>query len=116
MTYARKVAELATTDPPTFICHYYNFYFAHTAGGRMIGKKMSELLLDSATLKFYQWEGDVQVHLDRVRKVGVLECVGGGRGVRFISVVSSSVEIEAHGFLWTPKTANIRDSCQPRKA
>ncbi|KAF5828604.1 heme oxygenase 1 [Dunaliella salina] len=68
MTYARKVAELATTDPPTFICHYYNFYFAHTAGGRMIGKKMSELLLDSATLKFYQWEGDVQVHLDRVRK------------------------------------------------
>lgn len=35
----------------------------------MIGKKMSELLLDSATLKFYQWEGDVQEHLDNVRKV-----------------------------------------------
>ena len=23
---------------PEFVCHYYNFYFAHTAGGRMIGK------------------------------------------------------------------------------
>ena len=22
---------------PEFVCHYYNFYFAHTAGGRMIG-------------------------------------------------------------------------------
>jgi len=70
MTYARMVADLAATDPPTFICHYYNFYFAHTAGGRMIGKKMSEMLLDSVTLRFYQWEGDVQVHLDKVRKVG----------------------------------------------
>ena len=22
---------------PEFVCHFYNFYFAHTAGGRMIG-------------------------------------------------------------------------------
>ena len=22
-----------------FVCHFYNFYFAHTAGGRMIGKR-----------------------------------------------------------------------------
>eukprot|EP00983_Pelagomonas_calceolata_P082814 1156024-Pelagomonas_calceolata.AAC.3 len=81
MTYARKVADLAATDPPTFICHYYNFYFAHTAGGRMIGSKMSQLLLDSATLKFYQWEGDVQEHLDKVRKVSVIEFgEGGGEG------------------------------------
>lgn len=35
MTYARKIADLAVTDPPTFICHYYNFYFAHTAGGEL---------------------------------------------------------------------------------
>ena len=47
---------------PRFICHYYNYYFAHTAGGRMIGKQMSALLLDKVTLKFYQWEqGDVNV-------------------------------------------------------
>lgn len=44
---------------PEFMCHYYNFYFAHTAGGRMIGKQMSALLLDKKTLEFYKWDGDV---------------------------------------------------------
>ena len=39
---------------PEFICHYYNFYFAHTAGGRMIGKQMSALLLNKRTLEFYK--------------------------------------------------------------
>jgi hypothetical protein len=39
---------------PVFVCHYYNFYFAHTAGGRMIGKQMSALLLNKKTLAFYQ--------------------------------------------------------------
>ena len=39
-TYAKLIADLAKTDPQAFICHYYNFYFAHTAGGRMIGNKV----------------------------------------------------------------------------
>jgi hypothetical protein len=39
---------------PEFLCNYYNHYFAHTAGGRMIGKKMSSLLLDKKTLEFYK--------------------------------------------------------------
>lgn len=39
---------------PKFMCHYYNFYFAHTAGGRMIGKQMAALLLDKKTLEFYK--------------------------------------------------------------
>lgn len=39
-TYAKLVRELADKDPAAFICHYYNFYFAHTAGGRMIGNKV----------------------------------------------------------------------------
>ena len=50
------------------MCHYYNHYFAHTAGGRMIGKKMADKLLDGTTLKFYQWEGDVRALLDETRK------------------------------------------------
>ena len=37
-----------------FLCHYYNHYFAHTAGGRMIGKQMSALLLNKKTLEFYK--------------------------------------------------------------
>jgi len=40
-----------------FTCHFYNFYFAHTAGGRMIGKRMADKLLDGRTLEFYQWGG-----------------------------------------------------------
>lgn len=39
---------------PMFMCHYYNYYFAHLAGGRMIGKSMSKLLLDGETLEFYK--------------------------------------------------------------
>lgn len=39
---------------PEFVCHYYNFVFAHLAGGRMIGKQMSKLLLDGETLEFYK--------------------------------------------------------------
>lgn len=38
--YAQLVTGLAKSDPQAFICHYYNFYFAHTAGGRMIGNKV----------------------------------------------------------------------------
>lgn len=41
-----------------FTCHFYNFYFAHTAGGRMIGKQMADKLLDGRTLEFYQWGGE----------------------------------------------------------
>lgn len=33
--------RLAKEDPPAFICHFYNIYFAHSAGGRMIGRSHS---------------------------------------------------------------------------
>ena len=53
---------MAGESIPKFMCHYYNHYFAHTAGGRMIGRRMADNLLESTTLKFYQWEGgDVKV-------------------------------------------------------
>ena len=52
----RKYAESlrAMESVPELVCHYYNHYFAHTAGGRMIGKQMSALLLDKKTLEFYK--------------------------------------------------------------
>lgn len=65
--YANKLRSLAVESPPAFICHYYNFYFAHTAGGRMIGKKVSEVALDGWMGEFYKWEGDVRKLLDAVR-------------------------------------------------
>jgi len=67
-TYAAFVKRLASTDPPAFICHFYNTYFAHTAGGRMIGSKLSGSLLDGQTLKFYEYGvGDHRPLLDAVR-------------------------------------------------
>lgn len=51
-SYAKLIRELGGV--PAFVCHYYNHYFAHTAGGRMIGKQMSALLLDKRTLEFYK--------------------------------------------------------------
>jgi len=67
-TYAEKLKDLSKSSPPAFICHYYNHYFAHTAGGRMIGKQVSEAALDGWMGKFYKWEGNVKSHLDGVRE------------------------------------------------
>eukprot|EP00877_Chromochloris_zofingiensis_P007725 jgi/Chrzof1/3205/Cz12g15230.t1_HO[v5.2] len=73
MTYVQHIQRLAQEDPQAFICHYYNFYFAHTAGGRMIGSKVAGMILDGQQLKFYQWDGDVSTLLDNVRnKINVL--------------------------------------------
>lgn len=71
--YSEFLKNIANESIPKFLCHYYNQYFAHTAGGRMIGKKMSDLLLEGTTLKFYQWEGDVKELLDATKsKIDVI--------------------------------------------
>jgi hypothetical protein len=64
--HRRLVQRLAREDPPAFLCHFYNIYFAHSAGGRMIGKKVSEMCLDGAQLNFYQYEGDLKELLEKV--------------------------------------------------
>lgn len=67
--YADKMKEIAARDAiPEFMCHYYNYYFAHTAGGRMIGKQMSALLLEKLTLEFYKWDGDLNEIKGRVKE------------------------------------------------
>jgi hypothetical protein len=57
--YAQKLRDISATSIPEFVCHFYNFSFAHTAGGRMIGKQMSALLLDKKTLEFYKVRNDM---------------------------------------------------------
>jgi heme oxygenase len=59
--YSEFLQRTASESVPRFMCHYYNQYFAHTAGGRMIGKRMSDSLLEGRSLAFYEWEGDVKV-------------------------------------------------------
>jgi heme oxygenase len=56
--YGLFLKELAARSPPEFICHFYNVYFAHSAGGKMIGRKVSEMILDGKELEFYKWGGD----------------------------------------------------------
>jgi len=41
LSYAQYLKELSVNDPQAFICHFYNIYFAHSAGGRMIGRKVN---------------------------------------------------------------------------
>uniref|UniRef100_A0A7S2YNV1 Heme oxygenase (biliverdin-producing) n=1 Tax=Entomoneis paludosa TaxID=265537 RepID=A0A7S2YNV1_9STRA len=63
--YATSLRAMEST--PELVCHFYNFYFAHTAGGRMIGKKMSAMLLEKKTLAFYEWDGDLNEIKSRVK-------------------------------------------------
>lgn len=66
--YAALLTRLAADDPPAFVCHFYNVYFAHTAGGRLIGTKMADMLLDRKELAFYAYGGgDHKPLLDAVR-------------------------------------------------
>lgn len=65
--YAQYLEELSEKDPQAFICHFYNTYFAHTAGGRMIGRKVAEKILNGKELEFYKWEGDLAQLLQNVR-------------------------------------------------
>lgn len=43
VTYSEYLKELSEKDPQAFICHFYNVYFAHSAGGRMIGRKVTNI-------------------------------------------------------------------------
>jgi len=66
-TYAKYLTEMSETDPPAFICHFYNVYFAHSAGGKFIGKKVAEMLLDGRELEFYKWDGELPQLLSAVK-------------------------------------------------
>lgn len=66
--YAAYLQSLAKSDPQSFLCHWYNVYFTHTAGGRMIGAKVTQVLELPPSLRFYAWEGDLNAHMAAVRE------------------------------------------------
>ena len=66
--YAAVLRGLAASDPPAFLCHWYNVYFAHSAGGRMIGSQVGKTLALSRELAFYQYQGEMADHLAAVRE------------------------------------------------
>ncbi|KAJ1481406.1 hypothetical protein T484DRAFT_1954368 [Baffinella frigidus] len=48
-------AFVKTLSPQAFVTHFYNFYFAHTAGGMSIGKKVMDGSFEGHMFDFYQW-------------------------------------------------------------
>ncbi|KAH7654623.1 Heme oxygenase (biliverdin-producing) protein [Dioscorea alata] len=68
ITYAHYLEELAEKSGPSFLCHFYNIYFAHIAGGQVIGKQACEKLSVGKELEFHKWQGDVQELLKDARE------------------------------------------------
>ncbi|KAL3839827.1 hypothetical protein ACJIZ3_024418 [Penstemon smallii] len=68
ISYSKYLEELSENDPQAFICHFYNTYFAHSAGGRMIGRKVAQMILNGKELEFYKWDGDLSQLLQNVRE------------------------------------------------
>ena len=62
--YASFLEKLAA---PAFVCHFYNYYFAHTAGGRMIGQRVMDSVFGGHLFEFYKWDGDVKEILTAVK-------------------------------------------------
>ncbi|KAF3504936.1 hypothetical protein F2Q69_00041281, partial [Brassica cretica] len=57
-TYSLYLKDIAENDPPAFICHFYNIYFGHSAGGgRMIGYLRGYSTIKK--LEFYKWDGNI---------------------------------------------------------
>lgn len=68
--YVDYMKTLIHKKPESVLCHWYNYYFAHSAGGRMIGRLMQDRLFDGRSFAFYEWEGeggDVKAILNKVR-------------------------------------------------
>eukprot|EP00210_Caulerpa_lentillifera_P001880 g1809.t1 len=61
-TYAKFIREVACDNEGQFLCHFYNYYLAHTAGGRMIGKKVADTVLNGIfdELAYYQYDADLK--------------------------------------------------------
>lgn len=66
--YVAYLRTLVAERPESALCHWYNYYFAHSAGGRMIGRLMQQRLFDGREFRFYEWESDVKTLLQPVRK------------------------------------------------
>lgn len=66
--YIEYMKNMVATKPEAVLCHWYNYYFAHSAGGRMIGRMMQDKLFDGHHFAFYEWESDVKQLLVPVRE------------------------------------------------
>ncbi|GMP45218.1 hypothetical protein CsSME_00013810 [Camellia sinensis var. sinensis] len=68
ITYVKYLEELAEKRAPLFLCHFYNIYFSHIAGGQVITKKVSEKILEGRESQFCRWEGNAEELFKDVRE------------------------------------------------
>ncbi|KAM4121786.1 hypothetical protein ACB094_01G032800 [Castanea mollissima] len=68
ISYAKYLGELSEKSAPLFMCHFYNIYFSHIAGGQVIARQVSKKLLEGRELEFYRWEGNVAELIKDVRE------------------------------------------------
>ncbi|KAJ8772889.1 hypothetical protein K2173_028066 [Erythroxylum novogranatense] len=68
VSYAEYLEELAEKSAPLFLCHFYNIYFSHVAGGQVITRQVSDKLFEGRDLEFHRWDGDAQEMLKSVRE------------------------------------------------
>ncbi|XP_058089059.1 probable inactive heme oxygenase 2, chloroplastic isoform X2 [Magnolia sinica] len=68
ISYAEYLNEIAEKSAPVFLCHFYNIYFSHIAGGQVIVKQVCDGLLEGREMEFCKWEGDVQELLKDMRE------------------------------------------------
>ncbi|KAG6624711.1 probable inactive heme oxygenase 2, chloroplastic [Carya illinoinensis] len=68
VSYAKYLNELAEKSAPLFLCHFYNIYFSHIAGGQVIARQVSKKLLEGREMEFYRWEGDMPGLMSGVRE------------------------------------------------
>ncbi|XP_024024263.1 heme oxygenase 1, chloroplastic [Morus notabilis] len=72
VNYANYLKELSIVkDSHLILCHFYNLYFGHTAGGRIMAKRyainaLSEKIMNNKELEFYKWDGEVSQLLQNV--------------------------------------------------
>ncbi|XP_047958666.1 probable inactive heme oxygenase 2, chloroplastic isoform X1 [Salvia hispanica] len=74
VNYVKYLEDLADKSPPLFLCHFYNIYFSHIAGGQVISRQIqtryqvSDMLFDGRELEIYKWDGDAEELLKGVRE------------------------------------------------
>jgi len=56
--YIKKLLDV--NDVPGLVCHYYNAYFALSAGGLRIGQHLAHKLLEGKKLQFYTFDPPVE--------------------------------------------------------
>ncbi|KAI3852510.1 hypothetical protein MKW98_001399 [Papaver atlanticum] len=68
ITYACYLEEISLTNPKAIPCHFYDIYFGHAVGGRILGKKVAEKILENKELEFYKYNGELSEMLQNVRE------------------------------------------------